>query len=573
MPLMQHLVHRTLTASRAGINAALEAYHRILSTPSVPASQARQTRQWEQFGTTLDPRGDRTSPLLPALTRPVYDSCVQTLPNGKSAGPDKIPYEVIKHLPPELHTMLFTFFKLCWAAAIVPDTLLHSDTALFLKREPSHLPGNYRPIGTHRTLYKLYTRIVTHVLSAYTEEAGIFTHSQEGFRPGRSTDSPLQCLTLCLEDAKHYGKDIYVATLDYCDAYNSVGHSWLLEVMWKLGYPRDAIAVIGSLYSAATTAVHSPAGTTSTIPVARGVVQGDGLSPLLFSIAIEPLLRLLESDCPSAADPADRGYAGYHPGCIKAYDSAVHPTPPHHSAIAALAYADDLQLLSGRLSDMQRLLSRVQAFSTWSGMQLAPHKCKASAVLYGSAPPDFKPASRTAVTHILAGQLTLDGQPLTVVPPTEAQKYLGIHISLTLNWAAHAEAITQKLKDKADAIYKSRLSGRQQLMMDTDCILHSLRHSFCVAPLTARQLTRLDSIRARLYKYTLGMPATAPHAAIYASPNVGGMGAVSLMQEYVQVCAETQVTSLSHPGRLGTLARAFMHTLQSPINAGTVADR
>ncbi len=123
--------------------------------------------------------------------------------------------------------------------------------------------------------------------------------------------------------------------------------------------------------------------------------------------------------------------------------------------------------------------------------------------------------------------------------------------------------VTQKLKDKADAIHKSRLSGRQQQMMDAECLLHSLRHSFCVAPLTVTELRRLDSIRARLHKFSLGMPATAPHAAVYTPPDMGGLGATPMIAEYTQVCAETQITPLSHPGRLGTLARAFMHQLRT----------
>jgi len=153
--------------------------------------------------------------------------------------------------------------------------------------------------------------------------------------------------------------------------------------------------------------------------------------------------------------------------------------------------------------------------------------------------------------------IMLDGEQLAAVQPTEARKYLGVWISLGLDWHKNADTILKKLKEKANAIHKSQLGGRQQLRMEARCILHSIRHTFCVAPLTPRQLTDLDRTRARLYKFRLGMPATAPHAAILASPIDLGLGAESLVTEYTQVCAETQASSLAHPGRLGTLARAF----------------
>ena len=328
--------------------------------------------------------------------------------------------------------------------------------------------------------------------------------------------------------------------------------------MWQLGYPRDAIAVVRSIYCEATTTIRSTAGQTPPIPIARGVIQGDGVSPLLFSIAIEPLLRLLESDCSLAAAVDHRRYKGYAPYSVAEYRDMVQDAPRHHSFLAALAYADDICLLAGSRADMQRLLDRVQAFSDWSGMQLAPQKCEASAILYGSQP---RHATDPDTVARETAALRLGTQPLRLAPPAQATKYLGIWISLDLNWAHHAEHTIQKLQGKADAIYKSRLSDRQKLEMEASCILHSARHSFCVAPFTLAHLRKIDSLRARLYKYCMGMPASSPHAAVYAPPEHMGLGAESGIPEYTQVCAEAQATSLSHPGRLGTLSRAFMHAL------------
>ena len=52
---------------------------------------------------------------------------------------------------------------------------------------------------------------------------------------------------------------------------------------------------------------------------------------------------------------------------------------PHYANV--LAAADDLALLSGDPIHMQVQLDKVQKFADWSGMELAPHKCEASAIL------------------------------------------------------------------------------------------------------------------------------------------------------------------------------------------------
>ncbi len=62
-----------------------------------------------------------------------------------------------------------------------------------------------------------------------------------------------------------------------------------LQIMYDLGFPTDAIEVV----THATTAYKTPHGLTSKLTVDRGTLQGNTLSPFLFIVYIEPLLRWL----------------------------------------------------------------------------------------------------------------------------------------------------------------------------------------------------------------------------------------------------------------------------------------
>eukprot|EP00959_Pyramimonas_sp_CCMP1952_P025737 540644-Pyramimonas_sp.AAC.1 len=67
--------------------------------------------------------------------------------------------------------------------------------------------------------------------------------------------------------------------------------------MQAMGIPRDAVNLVEDLYKGASITVRTRKGDTPPIPVmGRGTVQGDTLSPLLFILFVEPLLKWLRRE-------------------------------------------------------------------------------------------------------------------------------------------------------------------------------------------------------------------------------------------------------------------------------------
>jgi hypothetical protein len=79
------------------------------------------------------------------------------------------------------------------------------------------------------------------------------------------------------------------------EAFDTISHDKLLCILYDLGFPTDTIEVVKDLYMGAQTRFHTPHGPTAPIPIDRGTIQGDSLSPFLFILYIEPLLRWLHS--------------------------------------------------------------------------------------------------------------------------------------------------------------------------------------------------------------------------------------------------------------------------------------
>lgn len=101
--------------------------------------------------------------------------------------------------------------------------------------------------------------------------------------------------------------------------------------------------------------------------IERGTIQRDTLSPLLFLIFIEPLLRWLQS-----------GGRGYKYGCLSKSLHADHTT-------SASAYTDDMLAAALSATDLARQAEMIEAFVNWSGMAVNVKRCPVRGILWGQA--------------------------------------------------------------------------------------------------------------------------------------------------------------------------------------------
>ena len=296
----------------------------------------------------------------------VFQGLLNHLARGKAAGPDGVPNELLQALPCKLQEAIRRLFVVMWLSGHTSDDWKVSKTILLYKKgDPLHLQS-WRPIALANTLYKTWTSMVTHVRLTYGERQGIIGSAQEGFRRYRNTSRQLRMAILMIDDAALYHQDLYSLYIDFSSAFNTVNHEQLILVMHKLSFPSVAISTVQDIYINACTKISTPAGDTDDIPIGRGTIQGDTLSPYLFLVFIEPLLRWLQH--------GGRGYALGGLGTTKSLKT-----------VAALAYADDLNALTNDLSNLKLQAEKVGRFSNWSGMEVNAKKCAASAILHAQA--------------------------------------------------------------------------------------------------------------------------------------------------------------------------------------------
>jgi hypothetical protein len=142
---------------------------------------------------------------------------------------------------------------------------------------------------------------------------------------------------MMMEDEKIHKKDIYVMYADFKGAFNAADHRIMFKHMRQLGMPPTFVDTSEQLYDVSTANYITPYGFNPSIDINRGTLHGSTLSPFLFTLFLEPLLRLLTV-----------GSRGYRPGAPATNVDRTEPTAtyPGHG------FADDLSLATGSPTNM-----------------------------------------------------------------------------------------------------------------------------------------------------------------------------------------------------------------------------
>ena len=481
----------------------------------------------------------------------VFQDCLKHLSKNKQPGPDGIINELLQNLPGDLLMAMHAMFCCMWLAGHVPQGMKQSNTVLLYKKGDRTDIGNYRPIALANTIYKLWTSMVTDTLSMYAENYNLIHNTQEGFRQYRNTTRQLTNLIHTIEDAKLTNRNLYAAYIDFSSAFNTVDHDRLLQVMHALGFPGDALQVVQNIYTNNRTRIILPFGATPWINVDRGTIQGDTLSPFLFLIFMEPLLRWLDS--------GGRGYA---------YGTMVNRGDHlDRFRCSGLAYADDLVILADNHRNLPIQLQKLEAYCAWSNLRVNSKKCAATGILHGDSHSGL--VSHACDTRMLKNRLhnsinplTVQGQTLPFLEPSSPYTYLGVETCMALDWSHQLNAIKAKVSKKGEQLRGSFASERQCINIIQTVLRPAITYAFPVVPYTANDIAELDKMMCGIAKSCTGLNTYHPNAMVHSGPHVGGLGIASLLVDYAHMATKALIQHLNDDDRVGAITTALMLQLK-----------
>ena len=325
----------------------------------------------------------------PEFTLEELIKAIKALKCNKSAGPDRIPAEMLKtSSEPILHLLLKTMNKVKstfqypakWAIGI---------TSLLLKDGDDEDPNNYRAITVTDVLSKLLAIMINSRLEKWSSENKIIRKEQIGFEKKSRPSDHLFVFKTLIDTYKNQGKKLYVCFVDFQKAFDSVWRIGLFYKLIKYGMDIGFIKLIKNMYDKTSQSLKINNETTRCFRTYKGVKQGCILSPRLFNIFLNDLPEIFDNSC----NPVNLGT---------------------DQKINCLMYADDLIILSESEEGLQECMHKLDKYTDKWGLKINIDKTKVMIIQKGG---------RKKLAKFYCGD--------NILKNTNSYKYLGTIISDT----------------------------------------------------------------------------------------------------------------------------------------------
>ena len=114
---------------------------------------------------------------------------------------------------------------------------------------------------------------------------------QAGFRKARGTGDQIAKIRWIIKKAKEFQKNIYFCFTDYAKAFDYLDNNKLWKILQEMGIPDHLTCLLRNPYASQEAIVRTRYGTTDWFQIGKGVHQGCKLTPCLFNLYAEYIMR------------------------------------------------------------------------------------------------------------------------------------------------------------------------------------------------------------------------------------------------------------------------------------------
>ena len=267
---------------------------------NIPNEEQQRSRWKEHFEELLNRPEPRNPPDIEAADIDLLIDCntptkaeiymaIKQLRNGKAPGPDGIPAEALKIDLETSVEMLYPLFMKIWEEEQVPSEWKEGYLIKIPKKGDLSSCSNYRGITLLSIPSKVFNRVLLNRIKNAVDP--MLRDQQAGFRTNRSCTDQIATLRIILEQSLEWNSPLYVNFVDYEKAFDSLDRQTLWRLLRHYGVPQKIVDIIRNSYEGMTCRVVHGQQITDAFQVKTGVRQGCLLSPFLFLLAIDWVMK------------------------------------------------------------------------------------------------------------------------------------------------------------------------------------------------------------------------------------------------------------------------------------------
>jgi hypothetical protein len=332
---------------------AEEFYKKLLGTSQMGFS--------DEFATRIT---HLISPIVPAesaalLEKPVTAEEIKktmfSMPLNKAPGPDGFTTEFFKSswsvVGEDVVAAIQSFFE----SGLLLKELNATILTLVPKKPNASFMGDFRPIACCNVIYKCITKIISNRMIPILDS--LVSWNQSAFIPGRNiSENVLLAQELVRNYHRKGGQPRCTMKIDLMKAYDSVNWEFILHCLACFGFPVKFINWIRECITSPRFSIAINGTLVGFFKGAKGLRQGDPISPYLFVIAMEVFSKIMED-----YTKAGSGFF-FHPKCSRL-------------KLTHLCFADDLLLFcDASIPSISIVKAALLEFERISGLKANPSK-------------------------------------------------------------------------------------------------------------------------------------------------------------------------------------------------------
>jgi hypothetical protein len=208
--------------------------------------------------------------------------------------------------------------------------------------------AGWRPLSLMNCDTKIFATLIANRIKRHLDK--LISPTQTGFMKERLIADNSNLVQYVIETYEENKENLGIVSLDIRKAFDTIEHDYLWAILKEHNIGEYMLNLVQTLYSGAESCVLVNGQHSGYFNIERSCRQGCPLSPYLFILGIEPLIKEIQKS------------------------SKIKGIEIENTKCKVTAYADDLTIFARTVKDLWEVNSIMNRFKYVSGLELAPNK-------------------------------------------------------------------------------------------------------------------------------------------------------------------------------------------------------